>query len=890
MHSVRSLILNDAVEGDLDAELRAWVDELVGRYEAEGLSPSEARRRALLDTEGFQRVKDVVREQRAPLRYGAVGQDIRYALRTLTRQRGFSAIVVAMLALGTGASTAVFSVLDVLFLRPPNFRNVDRLVHIFDMNSKNVEPGIDVDPSPGNFLDWRAQLHSFQSMAAWRNWYFTFAGGRGPTDAPQSIRGVQVSPTFFDMLGVSMQMGRSFSPDEERSGQDHVVILTHRLWTMRFNADPRAIGQTVYIDGTPRTVVGILPATFQFLQPDLDIWMPLVIDSGFASRSNHSVMVFAQLGTDTSLAQAQGELDALCAALARLHPDTNAAWGARLVPLHPNHYLGYLRPGLAFLLAASGLVLLIACANVVNLLLARSLNRRREFAIRSAVGASRCRLISQAIVESTLLSSLGALAGWGVAVLALRVLFPLLPHPGTNETVASYGPIGSVNVDVRIFIVVVLFAVLVGVACGLLPALMLSKDDDLRASIAPRRSGSTARVLIAVEVALSVVLLFSATVLLKSLWQLERIHTGFNPKNVITMQVWLPNDEYRSPLAISVFFLRTLQAIEHLPGVQAAGAVNFRPFLGLGSRTKTEIPGWVSPDAREPDPVIPYRVISASYVRALGQSLLSGRDFAQSDAADAEGVALVNKAMAEKFWPGRNPIGMRIRPQFRHTDIPWNLDAEPRSLTVVGVVSNIKEFRVTDPEYPEFYVSNLQFPSPFMFLVVRANKAGESLERSVQAAIGSVDPRQSIGVAQTMEDGISASLGQPRFSVALLLAFALIALLLAASGVYALTTYAVAQRSREIAIRMALGSSASAMWRMCVGGMCVASGIGAGAGAVAGVGANRVIAGLSYGVPSVDLGGLIIAVVTLLVVATVAAAIPMRRLSYLDPLAILRAD
>lgn len=817
---------------------------------------------------------------------GTIRQDIQYAVRTLRQTPSFTVIAIVTLALGIGASTAIFSVINNLFFRPPPFQHLNRLVYIVDTNPGRVPPDVEVSPSPGNVLDWRERARSFDSIAAWRNWYYAVRTlGPGP-GLPESVRGVRISPVFFRMLGVEAAFGRTFRDEEAVPGRDRVVVLSHTLWVRRFAGDPAIVGRDVLVDGRPLTVVGVLPKQFQFYQPDLDLWMPLAEDEALHDRQNHSVLVFARLAPNVSLSQAQGELDDITRRLAVEHPDTNTGWGARILPVYPSREVREIQPALIVLLAASGLLLLIASVNVANLLLGRAVARQAEMAIRTAIGASRWRLIRQMLTESVTLAAAGAIAGIVVARWGVYVLVPLLPHAGTNQSLGTFGPLIS-GLDARVLAFSVSVALVTGVVFGLVPALQSTRLDSLRQSTASAHRSLARRSLMAAELTLAIVLLVGAALLLKSFKRLQDVPPGFRPDHLLTMQVWLPKTKYPQPGNARSFYEQLFPRLERLPGVSGAGAVSFRPFLGMAMTTRVDVDGRTPKNAND-DVFVGYNVVSPGYLRLLGQPLLRGRDLADRDTDDAIGAAVVNEAMARQLWPGDDPIGKQIRPAFSRTDVPWAVDARPRWLTVVGIAADIKEFRLSEQPRPLMYVSYRQFPSALMYLIVRTDTPPEMLSAPVQREIGALDPDEPVSNVRTMEQAIVEA--APRFNLSLLGTFAGIAWALSIIGVYGVTSYGVTRRTREIGIRMALGASARDMRLMVIGETLGIGTIAVALGVAGALAVSRAMVSMLYGVAPTDAGAIGTAAVGLLITVFVATVVPARRAARIEPMTALRAD
>jgi putative ABC transport system permease protein len=813
-------------------------------------------------------------------------QDLRYALRMMRQSPVFTATALATLALGIGASTAIFGVIDNLFFRPPDFQHVDRLVAIADTNPEKVPPDASPPPSPGNVLDWRERMRSFDAIAMWRNWYYAIGDAGSSAGPPESVRGVRVSPAFFRMLGVDALAGRTFREADAIAGADRVAVLSHRLWVRRFGADPAVVGRRVLVDARPFVVVGVLPDAFQFYQPDLDLWMPLAEDAGLRDRTNHSVQVFARLAPGVSLAQAQRELDAVARQLEIEHPDTNAGWGARLVPLYPSREVRDLQPALIALLAASGFVLLIACVNIANLLLGRALARQREIAIRAAIGASRARLVRQMLTESVLLAIGGGAAGVVVAWFGGRWLTPLLPHAGTNHVMGTFAPIAPA-LDVRVAAFSIATACLTSVAFGLVPAVHASRPEMLRVAAASPERRAAGKWLMAAELTLAIVLLVASALLVKSAWRLQHVDPGFRPDHLLTLQLGVSRAKYPGADEARRFYDRLLQRIGQIPGVRGAGAISFRPFLGMAMTTRVDVDGR-APRSATDEVFVGFDVVTPGFVRVLGQRLLRGRDLAPTDTAETLGVAVVNETMARQLWPDTDPIGRQIRPAFSRTDVPWAVDSETRALTVVGVTADIKEFRLNEPPRPLMYISNRQFPSWLMYVLIRTEAAAESVAPAVQRELRAVDPDAPASGVQTMERAIDDAM--PRFSVSLLVLFAAIAWLLSTIGVYGVTSHGVAQRTREIGIRLALGASATDMVAMVMRETIGIAVVAAGVGLAGAIGGCRAITGLLYGVAPTDAGALGGAAGVLLSTVLVAALWPARRAARVDPATALRSE
>ena len=813
-----------------------------------------------------------------------VWNDAWHVLRGLRRQPGFAAVAVLTLALGIGANTAIFSVIDTLFLRAPDIAHLDRLVSLSERNLQKI-PFL-VTPSPGNFLDWREQTRSLDQMAAWRNWYFTVSEPIAGVAPPESVRGVRVSPNFFSMIGVETALGRAFIADEETPGHDHVVILADGLWRRRFGGDATVVGRTVLIDGSPFTVIGVLPPGYQFFLPDLDIWMPLAVDAALHDRRSHSVMVIGRLAPAASLPRAQAEMDATARTLGEMHPDTNAGWSVIVAPLYPTPEANALRPALLVLMGAAGLVLLIACANVANLLLARAIARHKEIAVRAAIGASRGRLIRQMLTESIVIAAIGGVSAVVVARWGIALLVPLLPHAGTNTTLSAFRSI-SPTLDARMLAFSIAVAVMTGITFGMIPALQTTRSDVLRVWTSSHLRPRAGRVLLVLELSLAIVLLSGAGLLIESFWHLQQVDPGFPTDHLLTMQMWLPKTRYPAASDVRGFFDEVIRRVGALPGARGAAAISYRPFLSMGTGTSVEIEGR-APSSSSDQPSSEYRVVTPGFIRVMGQPLVEGRDFDDHDRDTSDSVVIVNEAMARRFWPNETAIGRRVRPAYHRTTVPWELDAEPRWLTVIGVVRNIKGLVPNERDQSQMYVSSTQFPFSYMFLVVRTVAAPLTMASSIQDQIRRVDPDQPVADVRTMEDAVAASV--PRFNVELLALFALMAVFLAAVGVYGVSSYSVSQREQEIGIRMALGAQQQDVLAMIVRETLTLAFVGVVVGLLVSFALTRTMSGLLYGVAATDPPTFAVAASLLAVVVLVAGYIPARRAARLDPAVTLRGQ
>ena len=880
---LRSLFRGGRDDAETEEELRFHLEMESEKNVSAGMAPREARRQAGLRLGGVEAIREAVRDARGTRPLEDLVRDLGYALRGARQNPGFTLVAVLTLALGIGANTAVFTVVDNILFRPPPFPHVDRLVSIRDVNPvQGWTAEDDVAGSPGNFLDWRAQSRSFDHMIAWRNWFYSVAGPEGRNIIPEQIRGVRISPSFFSMLGVQATLGRTFRPEEEEPGRDRVVILTDGLWQRRYGGDPDIVGETLLIDGQSFTVIGVLPRGFYFLQPDFEMWMPFVVDEHFRGRDEHSVSVWARLVPGVSREAAQAELDTITRRLETAYPDTNEGWGAAIVPVHPpSRHAGTTRRALLVLLGAVGCVLLIACANVANLLLVRAGARRRELAVRAAVGASRGRLMRQLVAESGLLAALGGAGGLVLAGIGVRLLAPLVP-------LVSIYTHPSPPIDHRVLAFMTAAVLLTTLLFGLLPAIRTSRTETLRVAASPGR-WSAGRALLVVELALSVMLLAGAALLIQSLWNLQRVDPGFRTDRLLTMQVWLPERKYPSPSRVRSFSDEMLQRVGSLPGVRNVATVNTRPFLGWFLGLDVDVPGYIPPETME-GLLLTYRVVSDRYFETLGAELVRGRTFSTADGPDGAAVAVVNEAAAARYWPEVEPIGRLLRPRFQPGPAPWVPDGRTDWFTVVGVVRDFREHQIEEPVVPVVYLSQRQNPSRLMNLIVSTQGPATGIANAVQREIRAVDGDLGIYDLKTMDAILSDIVALPRFNALLIWVFASLALALSAIGVHGVTSYIVTRRSREFAIRIAVGAHPADVFRMVA---LETARVGA-AGILVGLAGSlllaRMIASVLYEVAATDATILIGASGAVWAVALAACCRPAWTAMRVDPMRVLRAD
>jgi putative ABC transport system permease protein len=812
-------------------------------------------------------------------------QDIRYAILMIRKSPGFSFAAVLALALGIGATSAIFSVINAIVLRPLPFNDPERLVAVWES-----APDRDVREIPisyANFRDWAEQNTSFEHMAA-----YIFAGVNfNEGTSPERIAGLRVSASLFPLLKTGAAHGRVFSAEEDTAADSRVVVLSHRLWERRFGMDPNIVGRAVTLDGKPHTVIGVMPRSFQFpvgfsynnrtYNDPIEVYMPIGSIVSQLDRGSRSAFAIARLNSSATFERAQTDIETIQARLQEQYPDANPGIGAMIVPLH-EQTVSHLRTALAVLFVAVAFVLLIACVNVANLLLARSAARQKEMAIRSALGASRARIIRQLITESILLALVGGVAGLLLALWGGDALMAIGPE--------NIPRAGEVSIDAGVIAFTAGVSLLTGLLFGLAPALQASKPnlnemlkEGGRSSSGGARKTSLLNALVVVEIAMSLVLLIGAGLMLKSFYNLYQVESGFNPENVIRMRVSLSGANYAEPEALVAFQQRAIENIRSLPGVEYAAATNMLPLDGNFSIGDFFIEGRPIPRSGE-EMMAGRSVVSSDYFRALGITLLSGREFNDRDSASSTPVAIINRGLANQYFPGEDPLGKRIAVEEveDREQPPW--------ITIVGVVADAKRFGLDSDAMAEIFLPFLQDPQPNMTLVARTSSDPTGLAGAIKDQILLIDKDQPVYAVQTMKQLLSESVSRERFNMTLLAVFAAVALVLAAVGVYGVMSYSVAERRHEIGIRMALGASSSDVLGMILKQSAVLAFAGLGIGIFAAVMLTRLMTGLLYEVSATD--GATFAVVSALLagVALAATYIPARRATRIDPMIALRHE
>ncbi len=798
--------------------------------------------------------------------------DFRYAFRVLSRTPSFSLAVIAVLAIGIGANTAIFSIVNAVLLRPLPFTDADRIVRVFQEPPQNAFPGIRrFSVSAANFYDWKRDTTSFERLAIYRSRQFALTSG----NQPEAIVAGTVGADFFETLGGNAALGRVFLPEEDAPGRSKVVVLSDGFWKSHLGGAPDVVGRPLMLDGEPYQIVGVMPATFTveaWTAAARDIWIPLAYtETQRAIRENHNAAVVGRLKPGVTVAQAQSEMELLSKRLEREYPQENAGWGASVVALQ-EVLVGDIRLSLIMLLGAVALVLLIACANVGNLLFARALTRRKELAIRAALGAGRARVFQQLLVEALLLALLGGVLGlvlvYGTLGLATTVLADQIPRAD------------EISIDGRVLLFVALVSILTGVLAGALPAMRAGRTDLNETLKEGGRHDSavglrTRRLLIVAEVALSLVLLMGAAVMLRSLLALRSVDTGFDARNVLTMQVSLPRTRYRTPEQMSGFFDAALERMRALPGVETVGAIDDLPVQG----------GSVQPILREgqaelppnQQPTVAVRRITPGYLKTMNIPVTRGRDVAAGDAD----VMIVSRAAAKLLWGDGDPIGTRVT-------LP--LVSRTQFKEVIGIAGDVKQGDLTEAAAATVYEYTRQQSPNGMAVVLRTSVPPLSLGQTAAGVVYGVDPQLPVQDIQTMENVLDETLTSQRLNAFLLGIFACVALVLASVGIYSVLAYIVRGRSREIGIRSALGAQRTDVVRLVViEGMTPAI-IGIVLGTIAALLSARVLERLVFGVSATDPATLAAVAAALMIVALAASLVPAYRASRVDVLKALREN
>jgi putative ABC transport system permease protein len=869
-----NLFRRPALERELSREIASHLALLQEEYERRGFAPDDAQLAARRAYGGAEQAKELHREARSFMWVERLGKDLRYGARSLSRTPGFTALAAITLALGIGANTAIFSVVNAILLQPLPYKDPGRLVTLLHSGSDPV--------AVANYIDWRDQSRSFAAMGAADYWSPNVTG----TGQPEHLWGLKVTQSLMPMLGIEPLLGRLFRPGEDQPGSEHEVILSHRLWRRRFNSDVNIVGTPITLNGEAYTIIGVMPPEFQFAPfwaTKAELWAPNVLADRLHNRGGNSLRVFARLKPGVPLVQARAEIAAITARLEKQYPGTNR--GVRVTSLKET-VVGKIETPLLILLGAVGFVLLIACANVAHMLLARTSGREREIAVRTALGAARGRVVSQLLTENLVLASLGAAAGLLLAVWGTKALVTLAP--------SSIPRLQTVAIDARVMLFLLAVTLLTTFVFGLAPATHAAARDLNSALKEGGRGGSDGirrnrlrTFLVASEFALAFILLIGAGLMIRSFFALQSVDPGFNPHHVLSMVVSVAGSAEAAPERREIFYRQLLQHLRSTPGVLGAGAINHLPLAGDIWGWDFAIEGRPKPRPGE-SPGGVYRIVMPGYFETMRLPLLRGRDVTGHDDARAPSVALINERAAKEYWPGEDPLGKRITFDDGHT---W--------LTIIGIVKNARQDDWVSAIAPEVYLAALQHndfmrdPAPhwsYLTLVVRTSGDPAQFAPAVKKVVWSFDPNLPISDVVTMDGAVADSTAQPRFEMLLLGVFAGVALLLAAVGIYGVMNYSVSLRTHEIGIRISLGASRAGLLRQVVGQGMLQALAGSAAGVAGALLLSRLMARILYGVEPTDpvTFGAVTAVLGL--AALLAICVPAYKATRVEPIVALRHE
>jgi len=865
-----------SMQQELEAHIACEAEEQIDR----GVDPVTAREAAI---KAFGNRAIMMEDARRVWTWAWLGhltQDLKYALRNLRKSPGFTAVTIATLALGIGATAAIFSFVNAVLLKPLPYPYPERIVSV----SEKLPSGSSNFISTLNFLDWGRQNRCFQFLSAIARDKVTLTG----SDSPEELNVHRVSASYFKVLGVDAELGRTFAPDEDQVGKDQEVVLSNGIWRSRFGGDPKVIGRKITLDARSYTIIGVLPANSEFDRTWAVMWLPLAFTPANMTRNYHWLYAIASLEPGVTLKQAREQMDAIGARIAALYPDSNKGWGVTVNPYTDEVVQPELRRSLWVLLAAVGAVLLIGCANVANLTLARGMDREHEIAIRSALGARRLRLIPQLLTESIFLGILGGVAGLALGNAFMRGMKVWLPPD-------MLPPQANVRMDYGVLLFTMVIGILTGILFGLAPALSGTRPDLFRslkesgrttAGLTPHRMKTA---LVVAEVALSFVLLAGAGLLIRSFNRLASLNPGVDTTNVLAMDLPMPRTEFTNSTTLTNYLREVTQKVRSVPGVRDVAITDKPPMEGFANGAPFLIEG--REDIPSQRPVSGFKVIGPSYFDTVGMRLLKGRSLDESDVAAAMPVTVINETMAKTYFKGEDPIGKRILirqlvfgKSARGPEIPWQVVGVVRDEKVGGKVFSL------DEDIPVVYVTFYQSPGFSNSLVVRAAMDPLLLSGSIEQAIWKVNNNQAVANIETLGEIESQSVAPARLRTALLAIFAGIALLLAAVGIYGVVSYSVGQRVREMAIRLALGASPGDLLKLVIGKTMLVVLVGLALGGGAALALTRVLASLLYDTSPTDGVTWVVAGALLATVALLACYFPARRVTKVDPLAVLRFE
>ena len=867
----RALTHKNEMDHELDQEMHFHLERDVERNVKSGMSLEEARYTALKSFNRLEQSKEECRSARGVELVENIVRDVSYSLRVLLKSYAFTIVVILTLALGIGANTAIFSFANGILLRPLPYPQSDRLAVIEETAPKQGIRNMGV--AYPNFLDWRDQNTVFESLATHfgTSRFSMTLGGEA-----SEIRGSRVSYGLFEVLDVSPQLGRTFTMNEDRPEEDGVVILGYDLWQRNFGGDPNILGRTVVVSGRTRSVIGVMPRGFRFPEVS-ELWVPLAVTPQIYTRQDHGLEAIGRLKDGVTVAQAQSEMDSIVARIAELNPLSNAGIVVKVSSLHDN-LSGNYRDALLILLSVVGCVLLVACVNVANLMLARASARQKEFALRTALGASRWRIVRQLLFESLLLALFGGALGFILSVGALRLLLTAIP---INLPFWM-----NFSIDLRVLAFTLGITLLTGLIFGIVPALQTSRVD-LNDTLKEGARGSSAgggyarSLLVVAEIAMSLVLLVGAGLMIQSFLRLRSINIGVNTPNVLTATLITPRSQYKDDAQRAALIRQIVERVRSLPGVESASATATLPLNGNNWGRGFTVEGY-SVAGPGQTPIVQHTVVTPGYFRTMGITLLAGRDFNDSDTKDSQDVTIIDERLARQYWPNESPLGKRVRFGPTEDNEPWH--------TIVGVVNAVRHQRMQEETDPSVYMPHQKIPTGGLSLVARTSSNPHEFVRAVRREVAQIDPNLAISDFATMEEVVAKSIWQPRLYAMLFAVFAGGALLLALIGIYGVMAFLVQTRTHEIGIRMALGASARDVFKLIVGRGMKLTAVGVVIGVGGALALTRLMHSLLFNTSATDPLVFVLISAILSVAAFFACYLPARRAAKVDPLVALRYE
>ena len=867
----RAITHKEQLDQELEEEMRFHLDREIDQNIRNGMSPEDARYAALKSFSRVDQSKEECRDARGVEPLEHIVRDVSYSVRVLTNSYAFTIVIVLTLALGIGANTAIFSFANGILLRPLPYPQSERLAVLEETALKRGVEAMSV--SYPNFLDWKEQNTVFEGMGTYFGSSRFSLSGAGE---PISIRGARISHGLLETLRVSPQLGRTFTVNEDRPDEDGVVILGYDLWQRNYGGDPNIVGQKIVLSNRPRTVVGVMPSGFRF--PEIaDLWVPLALTTQMFTRTDHGLGAIARLKDGASFSEAQAEMHNIAARIEQQNPVTNEGLGVKVASLHEN-LTGDYREALLILLGVVGCVLLVACVNVANLMLARATARQKEFALRAALGAGRWRIVRQLLIESLLLALVGGALGFALSIWALRLLLTSIPIQLPFWM--------NFSVDLRVLGFTIAITVLTGLLFGAAPALQTSRvdlNDTLkeggRGTVGAR--GRSRSLLVVTEIALSLMLLVGAGLMIQSFLRLRSVNVGLDPTNVLATSFHLPTAKYRENEQRAAFFKQLLERVRALPGVESASATATLPLGGGTWGRSLTVEGYPVLAVGQA-PMIQHTVVAPGYFRTMGIPLLSGRDFTDSDAEGSLLVTIIDERLAREYWPNESPIGRRIRFGPPEDNEPWH--------TIIGVVGTVRHERMQEDTRKSVYLPHLQIPVNGMALMTRTSSEPKELVAAIRREVSQLDSDLPVSKVMTMTEVIDESIWQPRLYATLFAVFAGGALLLALIGIYGVMAFLVQTRTHEIGVRMALGATARDVFKLIVGRGMKLTLIGVLIGLAGAAAVTRLMHSLLFNTSATDPITFVLISLLLSVAAFLACYLPARRAAKVDPLVALRYE